>query len=344
MFRFSSTVRSRSLVSACGITPMARRTASGSFCTSCPATRAVPAVIGISVVIIRMRVDLPAPFGPSSPKISPSFTSKETSLTAVKSPYFLTMRSTSMALGMAALGDAPLPLPKPAPASAPLLRELKSAIMVAHRRLLFSCPFNLIGRDQHFRCHARHVSAFRIVQTHFQYDGLDIALAAAYVTLCGEICFGRFEKYFAAGNRAARQADAQRVSQPNVIGVRLWNGCAHPGIAEVDNRDDGLARIHDFPFACRSDRNCPAHRRVNLRVTETHFRLLPLCFGSGYLCACGRYRALSSARLVCVGNRRAQVSLRCVNLILQRLHRCLLRLQVGLRLDALLFRRDALRG
>ena len=40
-----------SLVRACGITPMARRAALGSFCTSCPRTRAFPAVIGISVLV-----------------------------------------------------------------------------------------------------------------------------------------------------------------------------------------------------------------------------------------------------------------------------------------------------
>src|ERR1700682_2531147 len=61
--------------------------------------RALPEVIGINVVIIRISVDLPAPFGPSNPKISPSLTLKETSSTAVKSPYFFTMCSTSIADG-----------------------------------------------------------------------------------------------------------------------------------------------------------------------------------------------------------------------------------------------------
>ena len=51
------------------------------------------------MVIIRISVDFPAPLGPSNPKISPSFTLKETSSTAVKSPYFLTMCSTSIADG-----------------------------------------------------------------------------------------------------------------------------------------------------------------------------------------------------------------------------------------------------
>ena len=36
-----------------------------------PLTRAVPEVGGTSVVNMRMSVDLPAPFGPSRPKISP---------------------------------------------------------------------------------------------------------------------------------------------------------------------------------------------------------------------------------------------------------------------------------
>src|SRR6516165_11009309 len=53
--------------------------------------------MGSNVVIMRMSVDLPAPFGPSSPRISPCFTANETSSTAVKSPYFFVMWSTTMA-------------------------------------------------------------------------------------------------------------------------------------------------------------------------------------------------------------------------------------------------------
>ena len=50
-----------------------------------------PTVGGSSVVSMRISVDLPAPFGPSRPKISPSSTAKLMPLTAVKSPNFLTM-------------------------------------------------------------------------------------------------------------------------------------------------------------------------------------------------------------------------------------------------------------
>ena len=67
---------------------------------------AVPDVGGSSVTIMRMSVDLPAPFGPSSPKISPALTSNVMPLTAVKSPNVLTMSRTSMALDMSVFGLA----------------------------------------------------------------------------------------------------------------------------------------------------------------------------------------------------------------------------------------------
>jgi hypothetical protein len=100
MIRFSSTLSSRSLVIACGITPIARRTSSGFFVMSKPLMIAVPAVGGRRVVNIRISVDFPAPFGPSRPKTSPASTSKVTPSTAVKSPNFLTMLRTSMAEGI----------------------------------------------------------------------------------------------------------------------------------------------------------------------------------------------------------------------------------------------------
>src|SRR5262245_4675003 len=99
MIMFSSTLSSRSLVSAWGITPMQRRTSSAAETTSWPLMIAVPAVGGRRVVSIRISVDLPAPFGPSKPKISPSSTVKLSPLTAWKSPNDLTMFRTSIARG-----------------------------------------------------------------------------------------------------------------------------------------------------------------------------------------------------------------------------------------------------
>jgi len=86
----------KSLVIACGITPIERRTPSACFTTSKPATFAVPVVGSSSVVSMRISVDLPAPFGPSRPKISPCSTSNDTSSSARVSPSFLPWRKAAV--------------------------------------------------------------------------------------------------------------------------------------------------------------------------------------------------------------------------------------------------------
>src|SRR6202521_5555733 len=86
MSTFSHPERSRSEVSACGITPIASRTRPGSRATSKPATNPWPEVGTISVVSIRLSVVLPAPLGPRRPNSSPRRTSKLTWSTAVNAP------------------------------------------------------------------------------------------------------------------------------------------------------------------------------------------------------------------------------------------------------------------
>ena len=63
---------------------MRRFTSSGSRLTSTPSTTAVPEVGFSSPHSMRMVVDLPAPFAPRKPKISPRSTSKLMRSTAVK--------------------------------------------------------------------------------------------------------------------------------------------------------------------------------------------------------------------------------------------------------------------
>src|SRR6266699_612532 len=78
-----------------------RRMSSPSRSTSRPATWTEPLVFASSVVMIRMTVVFPAPFGPRKPKNSPSPTEKLTSLTALISswprpPYTFTKWRTSI--------------------------------------------------------------------------------------------------------------------------------------------------------------------------------------------------------------------------------------------------------
>ncbi len=63
----------------------------------CPNTITSPESSGTMFMIMRMDVVLPAPLGPSSPKMLPGGTAIETSSTATKSPYVLrTLRSSRM--------------------------------------------------------------------------------------------------------------------------------------------------------------------------------------------------------------------------------------------------------
>src|SRR5215510_13514622 len=84
--------------------PMRRLTPSGSFVTSTPPTAAVPDVGASSPHSMRIVVDFPAPLLPRNPKISPSRTSNETSLTATKSPKRRVRCRTSIALRLLSKG------------------------------------------------------------------------------------------------------------------------------------------------------------------------------------------------------------------------------------------------
>ena len=64
---------------------MRRRISAGLVC-GMPATAKVPRVGARIVVSTRMAVVLPAPFGPSTPRISPAAASKLRSATATSEP------------------------------------------------------------------------------------------------------------------------------------------------------------------------------------------------------------------------------------------------------------------
>src|SRR5215204_89615 len=86
---------------------MVRLTPSGLRPTSMPPMSAVPAVGFNKPHIMRIVVDLPAPFAPRKPKISPCFTENDRSLTATNDPKVRLNPWTSIAaaVGVAAVVD-----------------------------------------------------------------------------------------------------------------------------------------------------------------------------------------------------------------------------------------------
>src|SRR5690625_3164644 len=87
---FSLPVSSSSTDAYCPVSPIRPRTVTGSRRASWPATCTLPWSGWASVARIRTIVVLPAPFGPSTPRIAPVGTSRSTPSSAVVRPNRLT--------------------------------------------------------------------------------------------------------------------------------------------------------------------------------------------------------------------------------------------------------------
>ena len=155
--------------------------------------RAVPAVIGISVVIMRISVDFPAPFGPSRPKISPSYVEGN----VVDGGEVAVLLDDVIHLDgigrSAAVGSIDLLCRHSEFLRSGMHPDVFIVLMLL-RAALWRRAFNLLWRDQHLRSHAGNVRALGIVERIFQHDGSDVALAAAYVTLGGEVRFRSYSR------------------------------------------------------------------------------------------------------------------------------------------------------
>src|SRR6187397_933514 len=97
---------------------MRRRTSSPDLVTSRPSTRATPWVGASRPQRMRISVDLPEPFGPSRPKISPRGTRSETLSSARTLPKSRLTPSTSMPYGLTSRAPAVCVPAARAPASA----------------------------------------------------------------------------------------------------------------------------------------------------------------------------------------------------------------------------------
>src|SRR5437667_3949167 len=275
---FSSALRSRSDVIAWGITPIDWRTSLGKRRTSKVLTRAVPEVGSSSVVNMRISVDLPAPFGPSSPKISPCSTLNVTWSTAVNSPKRLVISSTSMAarpgLGPV-VGDA---------FSGDIASHQFSVFSIrarggAFRRLLTAdCLLPTVSQQgqRDIGREPRVEPAFAVVHAQADFESLDVALGPAHVALGGVSGVHAPEEDGALAFHTRRKADAHTVAQANPIDVGFFDVGADPKIVRVDQGHDGLARVDHLPLECGSLRHQAVDRGADFGVSEADLRLLLL--------------------------------------------------------------------
>ncbi len=126
-----------------------------------------------------------------------------------------------------------------------------------------------------------------------------------------------------------------------MVGVGFRDCGSRPGIVQIDDGDDRCADVDYFSLACGAHGNGSAHRRIDVGIAQSHRgliilrdRIVEVGLGSGH-------GALRGIGLMGARHGGVQVGFRGLNQFLLRLNDCLGRLQVGLRLHALLIRRDS---
>src|SRR5713226_6453392 len=287
---FSRAVSSGSDVCAWGITPITWRTASACFTMSFPPTSALPEVGGVSVVSMRIKVVLPAPLGPSRPKISPSCTSKLTSFTATKSPNcFLSLMTSIAFVGVAFISLTCFSLGS---IRRKVFRGARTAGAPPPRAAGF-------GRWQkHCGGHAGDEPVPEIRHGHFDGKGFDVPLRAAHVPLRRKIIFDALENDRTLEQVSRRQPHLKLLSILNGVDISFLDVGLHPEVINIEDGDDGRARLHYFSLARRPDRDDAPERRINFHVPETRLR-----------------RSLIRASLRMLGLHRGQIALLNVQLL-----------------------------
>src|ERR1700722_3312974 len=230
MSTFSHPVRSRSEVSACGMTPIFSRTWRGWRATSKPATNAWPPLGVSSVVSIRTTVVLPAPFGPSNPKTSPRRTSKLTLSTAVKAPK----------------------------------RLVRSLVCIA------SESRSIIARKSDFRGHPGFEFAFGLQYLDLDVEGANVLTPAPHVALGRELAFLPDRHHAPAEKlrRCRRQFDLRRLADVKRTKVCFFDVDARPDSREVVDGENRHARRHPFTDFERLAHNHAVDRRFYLRIGD----------------------------------------------------------------------------
>src|SRR6185312_5481684 len=171
----------------------------------------------MSVVIMRMSVDFPAPLGPRRPSVSPRSTLNEMPFTAVKSPKRLVISRTSIATGIrgSLRGDA--------------------------------------FREEHVRGHSGREAAVLVVDANADLERLDVSLRAAHVALRRERRVDSAKKHGAAARGAGRQPNREGIADLDAVDIALFHVRADPEIVGIDERHDRLAWSYDLARAGRSD-------------------------------------------------------------------------------------------
>ena len=261
MIRFSSTLSSVSLVIACGMTPIARRTPSA-WRDHVEAADDAPcrSVGGSSVVSMRISVDLPAPFGPSRPNTSPGCTLKRDAVDGGEVAEVLADVSTSMAAAH---------------------RATPPLVGIAR----FSWPCLGAGeRQQHVHRHADREPRGPCCRRAGGSRTSDVTLGAADVALRREAGVGAAIEDGALPLLAGGQPHGQRVADAHAVDVGLLDVGAHPVVVGIDRASPSAGpALTTSPSRAARTSTMPSMRREDLRVGEADVGLGALRADGGAL-------------------------------------------------------------
>ena len=163
-----------------------------------------------------------------------------------------------------------------------------------------------------------------VVDAQADLERLDVALGAADVALRREAGVDAAIEHGALALVARRQADRQRVAEPDAIDVGLLDVGAHPQVVGVDQRHDRLARgRRPRPRAPRARRRCRRSARGS-RCSARRTSALVLLRGGGRLLLLARlHLAAAHRRSARRSTRASATAARCASTcLLERVDAC----------------------
>ena len=127
--------------------------------------------------------------------------------------------------------------------------------------LLTHRAHQLALRDIDLGQHSRHVAHAGVVDQQLQADGLDIPFAAADIALSGKVGFGGFGDDLALNGGSAGHDDAQAVAQLDGVGLGFRQGRVDPGLGQIRNGYDRRSCSYDLALPRRAHVDLAGDRR-----------------------------------------------------------------------------------
>src|SRR6185436_20028968 len=118
------------------------------------------------------------------------------------------------------------------------------------------------------RGHSDRQSPVGVVDTESHFKCFHVALGPADVALCCESGVGSPVEGDAFADLTRGKSNLELVTDTNPVDVSLFDIGANPEVIRIDQRHDGLSKIHDLTHARSTDVHKPGNRSADLRIAK----------------------------------------------------------------------------